>query len=207
MEWSLVKTKTLKPIEMVFPNHLDILTNMILNSNILRKPLIVDKDNLIVLDGSHRHVFLLMHGFVEAPVIKVDYSDPHVRVGSHLKHRFLDDGNITITKEEVITRALNGILFPPRTTRHFFPFRKDNIDMPLDDLKRGPPRDMSKHIAKVDIQKEIKHNYKYISEIDEETKEIMNYLAEQDITKSYLKRQIKRMEQKRDKSNASVPTI
>ena len=45
---------------------------------------------------------------------------------------------MNISKQEVIRRGLAGELFPPRSTRHFFPFRKNNrIDLPLDSFIIG----------------------------------------------------------------------
>ena len=200
MKWKLIPTKDIKALEMVFPNHLNILGDMIRKDGILKKPLIVDKDNYIVLDGSHRHVWLAMEGYKQIPCILVDYSSSDVRVGTHLKHRFIDDGNIRLTKEEVIMRGVNQILLLPRTTRHYFIFRKEDINIPLSQLPKGKPMDMSSHIANVDIQKEIDHNYKYIQEIDEEINEIHNYIYEQEQTKRYLQQQIKMMEKRIGKS-------
>ena len=47
----------LKPLEKVYPNHLNILSNMIINSGKVLSPIIADKETGIVLDGSHRYIF------------------------------------------------------------------------------------------------------------------------------------------------------
>ena len=97
---------------------------------------ILSRPSVIVLDGSHRYIFFLMNGFEEVPVKFVDYNDEHIRVGSRLIHRYLVDGKIEISKKEVLRRGINGELFPPRTTRHFFPFRKnERINVSIDSLK------------------------------------------------------------------------
>ena len=175
---------------------------MILDKGIVETPIIADKKNGIVLDGSHRYIFFLMNGYKTVPVRFADYKDEHIRVGSRLIHRHLIEGPTNISKEEVIERGLTGNLFAPRTTRHFFPFRKnERINIPLRDLKKGEPVDVSQYIVDVDVQKEIDHNKKYLKEIEYEFDELIRYMEEVRQTKVYLKKQIELMEkQKNDDS-------
>ena len=98
---------------------------MILNDGFVKTPIIADKKYGIVLDGSHRYVFFLMNGYKEVPVKFVNYEDEHIRVGARLIHRHLIDEALHISKKDIVKRSLSGDLFPPRTTRHFFPFRKN----------------------------------------------------------------------------------
>ena len=121
----IVPIDRLKPLEKVFRYHLKNLSEMILKEGIVQTPIIADKKHGIVLDGSHRYIFFLMNGFKEVPVKFVDYEDEHIRVGSRLIHRHLVQEKIKISKKEVVRRGLKGDLFYPRTTRHFFPFRKN----------------------------------------------------------------------------------
>ena len=194
MEYEMISLDKLKPLEMVFKHHLMNLEKIIFDSKHITSPIIADKDNHIILDGSHRYVLFLMKGHKYTPVKLVDYNDEHIRVGSHLKHRFLDDGNITLSKQEVIYRGNNGILLPPRTTRHFFPFRKtDSIDVSIDSIETREGINVSRFISNDDVTKEIKHNEKYIKEINEEMNEILNYIKEQNNTKEYLIKQIEMM--------------
>lgn len=190
MEYELLDIDKIKPLEMVFPHHLKNLSKYIDGQGILQQPLIVDDKHNIVLDGSHRYVYLMKSGYIKCPVIKVHYFNDNIRVGTHLKHRYLDDGNINISKQEVVLRGINGILFPPRTTRHFFPFRKENTKIDLVDLIKKEPRDVSKYIANVDISEEIEHNIKYIDEIEEELNYIQTYISEQMSTRQYLYMQL-----------------
>lgn len=191
MKYTLVPVEKLRALEYVFPHHLANICKMIYDDGVIKLPLIVEKKYNIVLDGSHRHIFFAKEGFKFAPVRYVDYDDPHIRVGTHLMHRHLIDGPINISKEEVIRRGKTGDLFPPRTTRHFFPFRKtETIYLPLSKLGKRKPMDVSNHIAKVDIKEEINHNKKYINEIDDEIDEIIRYLEEIRQTKIYLREQI-----------------
>ena len=148
--------KKLKPLEMVFPNHLKILCKLIIDSGIIESPIIADKKTGVILDGSHRYIFFLKYGYKEAVVKYIDYFDENIRVGTHLMHRHIIDGSTNISKEEVIKRGLSGNLFPPRTTRHFFPFRKNTFaNVSLKNLKKGKQRDVSQYIADVSIDEEI----------------------------------------------------
>jgi len=196
--FELVPVKNLRPLEYVFPNHLKNLTKMIYSDGVMKHPLIVEKEHNIVLDGSHRYIFLLHESFKFAPVIYVDYSSPHIRVGTHLMHRHVVNGPINISKEEVIRRGVTGDLFPPRTTRHFFPFRKyDSIDIPLKKLEKGEKVDVGEYISNVSIQDEINHNKKYLGELEEEVDEIIRYLEEIRLVKKYLTKQIEDMEERK----------
>ena len=198
MKYELVPIEKLQALEMIFPHHLENIVKIIHRDGVMKLPLIVEKDHNIVLDGSHRHVFIAMEGFKYAPVRYIDYNDPHIRVGTHLMHRHIIDGPVNISKEEVIRRGLSGDLFPPRTTRHFFPFRKtETVDVPLTDLGKRKPIDMSKHVANVSLQEEIDHNKKFIKEIEDEIDESIRYLEEVRQTKRYLMTQIEEMEKRK----------
>ena len=193
LEIKIVPIEELKPLEYVFPTHLKNLRNMILNEGFIKYPLVIEKKNKIVLDGSHRYVFFMMEGFKMVPVLEVDYDNPHVRVGLHRMERFIINGTVGISKSEVIRRGVTGDLFPPRTTRHFIPFLRPKIDIPLEKLVRTEKADMNWIIAKVSIAEEINHNKKYIKELEEEEQELKNYMKECYRTKKYLKEQIEEM--------------
>ena len=201
----IISINFLKPLEKVFLYHLKNLSKMILSKGIVQTPIIADKKHGIVLDGSHRYIFFLMNGFKEVPVKFVDYHDEHIRVGSRLIHRYLIEEKMNISKEEVIKRGLSGNLFPPRTTRHFFPFRKnERINLPLDSLKKGKNVDVGNFIVDTTLQNEIDHNQKYLSEIENEFDELIRYMEEIRQTKNYLKNQILMMQEK-PKSVAFFP--
>jgi len=197
MKYEIVPIDRLLPLELVFPTHLKNLEEMIDKDGFILKAIIADKNTGTILDGSHRYVYLLKRGFKMVPVHWVDYDSEDVRVGTHLRHRFLIEGGSGISKKECKERALNGNLFSPRTTRHFFPFRKIDIALPLDQLEKGPAVDVSHLIADVDVSEEIYHNEKYIDEINEEVEVIVNYLSEVSQTKKYLMEQIMSMKQSR----------
>ena len=127
MQYEIVNIDELRPLEKVFPIHLLNLEKTINNDDFISKAIIADKETGIVLDGSHRYVYFLKNGFKTVPVCWVNYNDENIRVGSKLLHRFLIDDELKISKAECRSRGLTGKLFPPRTTRHFFSFRKEDI--------------------------------------------------------------------------------
>ncbi len=194
MAYEIVPIERLKPLERVFPHHLENLNKLLLKDGIVKAPVLADRNTGIVLDGSHRYVFFLMHGYKTVPVQFVDYDDENIRVGTHLMHRHLITGPTNISKAEVVVRGLTGNIYPPRTTRHFFPFRKiDDMDLPLSSLAKGQPVDVSKFIEKVSVQEEIAHNEKFIQEIEQEVDVLINYLYEARSVKHYLKFQVEEM--------------
>lgn len=194
MNYIIAKISELKPLEKVFPTHLKNLEDMIISSNKITLPLYVDKNTGIILDGSHRYAIFLKHGFEEVPVCFVDYQDENVRVGTHLAHRFEINGDTNISKDEVRRRGNTGDLYKPRTTRHFFPFRKDPIDVSLDSLKRDvQQKDIGHLLAEVTVDEEINHNLGFLGELDQELEVIQDYLKEAQQTREYLVNQVETM--------------
>ena len=57
MKNMIVSIDKLRPLEKVFRHHLKNLSKMILDEGIVHSPVIADKKNGIVLDGSHRYIF------------------------------------------------------------------------------------------------------------------------------------------------------
>lgn len=197
MKYEIVPIDQLIPLEQVFPAHFKNLEEMIDKDGFILKAIIADKSTGTILDGSHRYVYFLKKGIKTVPVYWVDYDNENIRVGTHLSHRFFIEGDTNISKNECKERALEGNLFPPRTTRHFFPFRKTDITLSLDQLKKGSVEDVAHLIANVDISEEIAHNEKYINEINEEVEIIINYLSEVSQTKAYLIEQTALMKRSR----------
>lgn len=186
----LIPVADLKPLEKVLPVHFKNIEKMIFDDGFIKKPLIVDQKFKVILDGSHRYAVLLKHSFKFAPVIFVDYSDESIFVGNHLKHRYLRDNSFTINKSVVIEKALHEQLLDARTTRHFFPFRKEDFIVPLERLEQGKERNIDFLIQDIPIEKEIAIDEEYIKELDEEIEILQAYEDEQRGVKRYLLKQI-----------------
>lgn len=194
MLYEIVPINALKPLEKVLPTHFRNLEEMIDKDGFMLKAIIADKKSGAVMDGSHRYAYLLKHGFKTAPVYWADYDDENVRVGTKLSHRFFIDGTTGISKNECRDRALSGNLFPPRTTRHFFTFRKNDITLPLSVLEKGPLVDVSWLVDDIEVSDELENNKRYLNEISAETDVIVQYLSEIWQTKEYLTKQIELMD-------------
>ncbi len=77
----------------------------------LRHPILVDKRFFVILDGHHRFRAYKELGFETIPCLLVDYQSEIVSVRPRRP-------DIAVSKDEVIRRALEGRLFPPKTTQH-----------------------------------------------------------------------------------------
>ena len=192
----LVKLDCLKPIEKIMPTHLHYIQKLIETSGYINKPLIIEKENNIILDGSHRYAYLKSQGYTYAPVIIVDYSSKFIEVGSNLTHRYQSRDSSSVSKKDVLNRALNKELYEPRTTRHFFPFNKENIPTKIDSLLKTKKCCIKFLTQKISIEEEIICNQNYINEINEELQFNSLHSKEQIRTKQYLQDQIEFMQEK-----------
>lgn len=178
-EFKIVETKSLRPIEKINPSHFSGIEEDILSCGIINRPLIVDSSSLAVLDGSHRYALLVKHGYRYSPVIMCDYDDESIFVGNHLRHRFEFDERKWISKQHIRATAISGKLYEPRTTRHFFPFRKEDQPTELATLEPSNPKSITHLIASVSKEQEITKNEEYIDELKSEISSLNEYEEEQ----------------------------
>lgn len=75
----LVNIKNLRVHEEYIREHLNELKREILNDGILKKPIIVEKNTLIILDGTHRVTLAKELGFKWIPAVLIDYSEAEIR--------------------------------------------------------------------------------------------------------------------------------
>ena len=192
-EYKIVQTDWLKPIEKVFNSHLEELERSILSENTIRQPLIIDRVSGAVLDGSHRYAFLIKHGYENAPALLVDYADESIFVGNELSHRFKHNNNKSLNKDVIRAKAINNELLEPRTTRHFFPFRKEEMPTKLSILKNGSMNSIDHLLSSYSVEQQVEANTKYLLEIQEEISIIKEYLIEQQELKKYLSNHVTKM--------------
>jgi len=79
----------------------------------VKKPILVEDRNYVILDGHHRVEALRLMGYKRAPVYLVDYFDDAITVTVWPRAIVSE-----IKKEDIIKRGLEGDLFPPKTSRH-----------------------------------------------------------------------------------------
>jgi ParB-like chromosome segregation protein Spo0J len=77
------------------------------------EPIVVDASSYVILDGHHRFRACRALGWRTIPCYLVDYFSERIKVQARRP-------DISVTKREVIERALCGQLYPPKTTRHVF---------------------------------------------------------------------------------------
>ena len=148
---ALLPIDQLRPHEKGSPLYLELLKQEILKDDLLKYPIIADGNTRVILDGMHRWLALKSLGYKMMPVILVDaLQNPKVRVGRKRIHRYVSDPDAEITIEKVISAGLSGRLMKPRSTRHFFSFSKfQQINYPLNSLRKRSPQDVSKYLAKI----------------------------------------------------------
>lgn len=89
---------------------------------------VADRGTGTVIDGHHRLETLRRLGARRVPVVLVDYMDPAITV------RNWRPDEPAPTKADVISRAADGKLYPPKTTRHDFVRVLHPVDVPLETL-------------------------------------------------------------------------
>jgi polyphosphate kinase len=105
-----IEVRKLNPHEEVIEENLkNVLTSLKVEKR-LKRPVIVDKETNVILDGHHRAKAFALLGLPEIPCKLVDYSSEGITVEPHQ--------NGEITKEEVIEKGLSDELFPPKTSKH-----------------------------------------------------------------------------------------
>jgi hypothetical protein len=79
---SLVETGSLKPHEEIIEPLAKSLARTIQSEGVVRDPIIVDKRELVILDGMHRHAALKLLKCRFAPCCLVDYDNPQIKLNS-----------------------------------------------------------------------------------------------------------------------------
>jgi hypothetical protein len=126
----LIEIGSLRGHEEVIPDNLEKRSSKLLAMGFY-KPIIVDRDSLVILDGHHKWTAARLLGLDRVPVLMVDYLlDESVNVGV-----WPGCGRESITKDEVLEMGSSEGVFPPKTSRHVFPFRIPTIRIPLEELK------------------------------------------------------------------------
>lgn len=111
MDILLMDVNSLREHEKVEAKHLEKLKKLIRKDKVLKKPIVVDKNTSIIIDGHTRFNSLKQLGYSRVPVLLIDYNSPEILVRAWNNHG-------KITKEDVIIAGLNGKKFSPKTSKH-----------------------------------------------------------------------------------------
>ena len=128
----LVSIDWLKPHEEIRVKNMEQLKMMTLRWGGYTKPLLADADSGAILDGHHRYNVGLALGLRRLPVLLCDYlNDDDVEV-----EVWPNCGLLTLSKREVLDKALSGELFPPKSSRHILADDIPPIMVSLEELGR-----------------------------------------------------------------------
>jgi len=105
-----VEIRKLNPHEQVIEENLKKVLTSLKVERRLKKPIIVDEETRVILDGHHRIKAFALLGLKEIPCRLVDYNLDEITVESRRNRK--------VTKEEVIEKGLSNELFPPKTSKH-----------------------------------------------------------------------------------------
>ena len=122
----LIAIDKLKCHEEVIEEHVGKIRRQLMDDGKLKRPIVVDRDSMVILDGHHRYTALKRMEIKKIPCQMVDYRNGEVRV--YLRRKELMEQFI---KEAVVRMANSNELFPPKTTRHIIKKRIGLINYPL----------------------------------------------------------------------------
>tara|TARA_S200000501_G_scaffold104499_1_gene97910 strand:+ start:26654 stop:27067 length:414 start_codon:yes stop_codon:yes gene_type:complete len=114
MDIVLIKMSKLIPHEEIKQKKLSKLIDLVKKRGGFYKPILVDRETKILLDGHHRYNTALHLGLNFIPGIEVDYlEDESIQV-----EPWPGKEEVEITKQSVLSMAKSGNLFPPKTSKH-----------------------------------------------------------------------------------------
>jgi len=127
--FELVNMEKLRSHEGINPELLSECIAEIKRDGLVKKPILVEDQHYIILDGHHRYEALKELGCKKIPAYLVNYFDKDITVTTW-------PGAVVsnITKEEIIQMGLSGKVFPPKTTRHILKAKLKDIIVSLEDL-------------------------------------------------------------------------
>lgn len=110
LKFDIVCISELRGHELPSESRVEELKNDLKRRGLLIKPIVVDRNTMVILDGHCRCDALKRLGCSKVAVRFVDYSSKEIDVESWNGER--------ITKEEVVEAGLSGKLMRPKTSRH-----------------------------------------------------------------------------------------
>lgn len=124
----LVNINLLKHIEGFSEKRVANMKRKMLESGVWERPICIEKNHFLILDGQHRFEVASKLGLKYIPCEFFDYNDESVIVWSLRKE-------CVVTKELVIERSLSGNIYPYKTAKHKFPQKVEKIGIPLKKLQ------------------------------------------------------------------------
>lgn len=122
----LIAIDGLKSHERTSKRRVEYLVRAIKTEGKVKRPIIIDKQSYVVLDGHHRVEALRSLGASRVPAYLVDYHSQQVRVYLRRKYLYMD-----MIKQAVLYCGITGQAFPIKTTRHLIQNRPGIKRTPL----------------------------------------------------------------------------
>lgn len=132
VRFALVPLADLRAHEEIVATDLPALVAEIRALGRLQYPIWVADGSLVILNGHHRVAALRRLGAVRAPAWLIDYHSPAIHVDRW-------SPGPPISKVEVERRAREGLLFPPKTTKHLLDLDLGERPTPLAELMATGP--------------------------------------------------------------------
>lgn len=125
----LLPVKKLKPHERIRRERVEELMRKIREKKAFTKPIIVEENHFVILDGHHRFAALKKMGAKLIPAYLLNYNSKEVRV--FLRRKEMRE---KLIKDCILRTALSGKVFPHKTTRHLIKDRPQRIKVALREL-------------------------------------------------------------------------
>ena len=116
----------LRPTERVDAGHVERLAEEIHRDGLQRRPVLVERASLALLDGHHRFRAMQRLGLASINAVLIDYDDPRLTLSSWSARDY--------TRDEVRAAAASGALLPAKSTRHVLDPPLADMPVPLTDL-------------------------------------------------------------------------
>ena len=134
----MARIDRLKEHEEVDEKRLERLLKEIAFTGVLKRPIMVDRNTGVIIDGHHRFNAIKRLGYQKIPAVFIDYQSAGIQVQAWRSEE-------RMTKGMVIRAALSGKKLPPKTSKHMIvrdgrrmhvSAIQDDINIPLEELRR-----------------------------------------------------------------------
>ena len=131
----LVRIDLLKHIEGYSEKRASNMKEKMVQSGVWEKPICIEKNHFLILDGQHRFEVAKKLGLNYIPCELFDYNDGCVITWSLRKE-------CIVSKELVVEQALSGNIYPYKTAKHKFPHKVKKCMIPLKELELYSKRNL-----------------------------------------------------------------
>lgn len=116
----------LRETEETNPDHVQEIARLVLRAGLWTTPIAIELSSGAVMDGHHRLAAAKALGLTHIPAVSFTYDQVELRAWREGDH---------VSPEDVLRRASERNLYPPKTTRHIFPGAPATCLVPLSGLK------------------------------------------------------------------------